>query len=210
MAEDPGRGSSEYGWGFQSTVLYRSRHKLFQPTGEELLTALFVRDLLNRRLNQRLRYGERKAVYGVRVGLATRGPAAYLEVSARIDEDDYDFATAVIDEEIAHLRSGSLPAARFAADREALSERLRGANQTSESLVAWTRSAFYDPAVFSDFPDVPRFYEELTRTRIASFASRAFDESRQVLSVTRRQPVGQGTAVLVAAACREAPRSPSA
>ena len=25
---------------------------------------MFVRDLLNRRLNQRLRYGERKAVYG--------------------------------------------------------------------------------------------------------------------------------------------------
>ena len=198
-AEDPGRGKSAYRWGFQSTAGYQSRHKLFHPSAEELLTAMFVRDLLSRRLNQRLRYGERKAVYGASATLIMRGPAAYLQVSGRIDEDDYDFATAIIAEEIEYLRSGSLSATEFEADRAALVERLRGANRTAESLNTWTRQIFYDPATFTDFPDVLSFYEDLTRSQVASFASRAFDESRQVLSVTRTQPVSQGMAVLAAA-----------
>ncbi|MCE2397811.1 MAG: insulinase family protein [Gemmatimonadetes bacterium] len=199
-AEDPGRGRSTHQWGFQSAASYQSRHKLFHPNAGELLTAIFVRDLLNRRLNQRLRYGERKAVYGASASLVMRGPAAFLQISSRIDEEDYDFARAIIAEEIEFLRSGTLGAAEFEADRAAVVERLRGANQTAESLSAWTRQIFYDPSIFTDFPDVLSFYGELTQSQVASFASRAFDESRQVLSVSRTQPVSQGTAVLAVAA----------
>ncbi len=198
-AEDPGRGRSTYQWGFQSTAGYLSRHKLFYANSDELLTAMFVRDLLNRRLNQRLRCGERKAVYGASANLVMRGPAAYLQVSSRIDEDDYDFASAIIDEEIEYLRSGSLDTAEFEADRAAVIERLRGANQTAESLNTWTRQVFYDPATFTDFPDVLSFYENLSQSQVASFAARAFDESRRVLSVSRTQPVSQGMAVLAVA-----------
>ena len=198
-AEDPGRGRSTYQWGFQSTAGYLSRHKLFFANSDELLTAMFVRDLLNRRLNQRLRYGERKAVYGASANLVMRGPAAYLQVSSRIDEDDYDFASAIIDEEIEYLRSGSLGTAEFEADRAAVIERLRGANQTADALNAWTRQIFYDPATFTDFPDVLSFYENLSQSQVASFAAHAFDESRQVLSVSRTQPVSQGMAVLAVA-----------
>ena len=198
-AEDPGRGRSTYRWGFQSTTQYQSRHKLFYANSDELLTALFVRDLLNRRLNQRLRYGERKAVYGASASLVMRGPAAYLQVSSRIDEDDYDFATAIIAEEIEYLQSGSLATAEFETDRAAVIERLRGANQTAESLNAWSRQLFYDPATFTDFPDVLSFYENLTQSHVASFAARVFDEPRQVLSVTRTQPLSQGMAVLAVA-----------
>lgn len=198
-AEDPGRGRSTYQWGFQSTARYQSRHKLFYANADELLTAMFVRDLLNRRLNQRLRYGERKAVYGASANLVMRGPAAYLQVSSRIDEDDYDFASAIIDEEMEYLRSGSLGTSEFEADRAAVIERLRGANRTAESLNAWTRQVFYDPAIFSDFPDVLSFYENLSQSQVASFAAHAFDESRQVLSVSRTQPVSQGMAVVVVA-----------
>ena len=198
-AEDPGRGRSTYRWGFQSTAGYQSRHKLFYANSDELLTAMFVRDLLNRRLNQRLRYGERKAVYGASANLVMRGPAAYLQVSSRIDEDDFDFASAIIDEEIEYLRSGSLGAAEFEADRAAVIERLRGANQTADALNAWTRQVFYDPATFTDFPDVLTFYQNLSQSQVASFSARAFDESRQVLSVSRTQPVSQGMAVLAVA-----------
>ncbi|MDE0473157.1 MAG: pitrilysin family protein [Gammaproteobacteria bacterium] len=198
-AEDPGRGRSTYRWGFQSTAGYQSRHKLFYASSDELLTAMFVRDLLNRRLNQRLRYGERKAVYGASANLVMRGPAAYLQVTSRIDEEDFDFASAIIDEEIEYLRSGSLGTAEFEADRAAVIERLRGANQTADALNAWTRQVFYDPATFTDFPDVLSFYENLSQSQVASFAARAFDESRQVLSVSRPQPVSQGMAVLAVA-----------
>lgn len=193
---DPERGKSTYGWGFQSTARYQSRHKLFDPTAADVLTALFIRDLLNRRLNQRLRYGERKAVYGASAGLTRRGAAAYLQISSRIDEDDFDFATGVIEEEIESLRTGSLDPAEFEADRAAVVARLRGSNQTSESLNFWTRTTFYDPATFTDFPDVLSYYENLTQSQVAAFAETAFDPSRQVLNIDRRQPVSQGTMVV--------------
>lgn len=186
--EDPGRGAEEYHWGFLPTIQYVSTHKLFEPTADELLTALFVRDLLNRRLGQRLRYGERKAVYGASFGLTQRGPAAYLRLITRIDEEDYDFATGVIDEEIEWLRTGSHDAAEFEADRAAVIERLRSSNQTSGALNGWTQSYFYDPDVFEDFPDVVSFYQNLTQAEVASFAAQAFDESRRILSVTRPDP----------------------
>ena len=195
-ASDPGRGRTTYGWGFQSAAQYQSRHKLFYPSTDELLTALFVRDLLSRRLNQRLRYGERKAVYGASASLVMRGPAGYLQLGSRIDKDDYDFAKGVIDEEIELLRAGAHDPADFETDRAAVVERLRASNQTAESLNFWARSTFYDPGTFTDFPDVLSFYQTVTQGQVASFAARTFDESRQVLTVTRTQPVSQGMMAL--------------
>ena len=190
---DPGRSRSHFGWGYQAAVLYQSRHKLFDPTADQILTALFVRDLLNRRLAQRLRYGERKAVYGASAILVQRGPAKFLLLDTRIDEEDYAFARGVIDEEIESLRNGSLDPAQFEADRAALVERLRSSNRTAAALNNWTRNYFYDPATFPDFPDVLSFYRGLTQERVASFARLTFDESRYGLTVQRPQPLGQAT-----------------
>lgn len=198
--EDPGRGTAEYRWGILAGVQYLSTHKLFEPTADDLLTSLFVRDLLNRRLGQRLRYGERKAVYGASVNLVQRGPAAYLRLFTRIDEEDYDFATGVIDEEIEWLRAGAHDPAEFEADRAAVIERLRAANQTSAALNNWTQSYFFDPAVFEDFPDVVSYYENLTQEEVASFASEVFDESRLILSVLRPLPFDQVVPVLAVGA----------
>ena len=194
---DPGRGSARYGWRYQARVEYRSRHKLFKPTADELLAALFIRDLLNRRLEQRLRFGERKAAYGVRASLVTRGPAAYLELSTGIDRDDYAFAAAVIDEEIEFLRGGTLEPARFETDRAALVERLRASNRTAISLNAWSVSHFYDPEVFTDFPDLLSYYEGVSQATVASFAEHLFDPSRRALTVIRPQPVRQELLVAV-------------
>ena len=188
---DPGRDWARYAWRFQPTVEYRSRHKLFNPTADEVLAALFIRDLLSRRLNQRLRFGERKAAYSVSAIFTMRGAGAYLELSSGIDRDDYDYAAGIIDEEIEFLRGGSLDAARFETDRAALVERLRGSNQTALSLNAWTASFFHDPDIFTDFPDLLAFYEGVTQSTIATFAERLFDPSRRVLDVTRPQPVRQ-------------------
>ena len=197
---DPGRGRATYGWDLRANVQYRSRHKLFNPSAEELVATLFVRDLLNRRLNQRLRFGARKAVYEVTATLVTRGPAAYLELTGRIDRDDYAFATAAIGEEIDFLRRGSLDADIFEADRAALVERLRASNRTAESLNLWTRNFFYEPSVFTDFPDILSFYRDLTQEQVATLAERIFDPSRQVLTVTRARPVSQGILLVVLAA----------
>lgn len=198
--EDPGRGTEEYAWSIFPTIQYSSRHKLFEPTADELLTALFVRDLLNRRLGQRLRYGERKAVYGASYALSQRGPAAYLGLITRIDAEDYDFARGVIDEEIEWLKSAAHDPAEFETDRAAVIERLRASNQTSGALNNWTGSYFYDPAVFEDFPDVISFYRNLTQAQVASFAAQLFDESRRILTVTRPEPFDPAVVAVAAVA----------
>ena len=193
--EDPNRMRATYVWGFRSNVRYTSRYKFYQPSAEDELMILFTRDLLNRRLNQRLRYGEQKAVYSIQVASSKRGPAAFLQVRGSIDEDEYDFARGVIEEEIEGLRTGTLDGAEFEADRRAVIERLRSGNQTAEALNFWVYRNFYNPDTFADFPDVLGFYERVTPAQVASFAARNLVPERQVLSVAQIQPATQGMMV---------------
>ena len=189
--EDPNRIRATYYWGFPSNVRYTARYKFFHLSGEDELMILFMRDFLNRRLNQRLRYGEQKAVYGLQVASSKRGPAAFLQVRGSIDEDEYDFAVGVIEEEIESLRTRALDGAAFEADRSAVIERLRSGNQTSEALNFWVYRNFYDPGTFSDFPNVLGFYEAVSQEEVASFAARNFVAEREVLSVLRIHPISQ-------------------
>ncbi len=200
--QDPNRRRATYAWGFPSSVRYTARYKFYHAGAEDELMILFLRDLLTRRLNQRLRYGERKAVYSLQVAYSKRGPAGFLQVRGSIDEGEYDFATGVIEQEIEALRAGTLDPAAFEADRTAVIERLRSGNQTSEALNFWVYRNFYDPGAFSDFPDVLGFYESVRQEEVASFASRNLVPERQVLSVLRIHPISQtvlAAAVLILA-----------
>jgi len=76
--EDPDRRRATSYWGFGPNVRYTARHKLFDSDAEDDLMVLFIRDLLRRRLNQRLRYGEQKAVYGLQVTTTQGGPGGFL------------------------------------------------------------------------------------------------------------------------------------
>ena len=193
---DPNRMRATYSWGFPSNVRYTARYKFFHPSAEDELMILFARDLLDRRLNQRLRYGEQKAVYSLQVESSKRGPAVFLQVRGAIDADEYDFALGVIEEEIESLRTGALDPDAFEADRTAVIERLRSGNQTSEALNFWVYRNFYDPDTYSDFPDVLGFYEGVSQEQVASFAERNLVAERQVLSVIRIHPLSQELMVL--------------
>ncbi len=196
--EDPDRRSTVSYWGFGPNVRYTARHKFFNSGAEDDLMMLFVRDLLRRRLNQRLRYGEQKAVYGLQVTTAQRGPGGYLQIRGSIDREDYEFAEDVIEEELTSLRNGTLPPDEFEADRTALVERLRGENLTAEALNFWVFRNFYDPVKHRDFPDLISFFEGVTQAEVASFATRSFTPEREVTTLIRVQPVSQG--LLAAAA----------
>ena len=198
--EDPGRRRATSYWGFGPNVGYSSQHKFFNSSAEDDLMALFVRDLLRRRLNQRLRYGEQKAVYGLQVTTTQRGPGGFLQIRGSIDESEYEFAKAIIEEEIAALREGTLPPDEFEVDRTALVERLRGENQTAQALNFWVLRNFYDPFKHVDFPDLLSFFEGVTQDEVATFAARGFAPEREVTNIIRVQPVRQGilaTAALV-------------
>ena len=193
--EDPNRSRATYRWDFGSNIRYSRRYKFFDPTAEDELTMLFLRDLLSRRLNQRLRYGEQKAVYSLQVAVTGRGPARLLQVRGAIDESQQAFAIGVIEEEIDALRTGAIDPSEFETDRTAVVERLRGATQTSESLNLWVFRHFFDPSTYTDFPDVLAFFEGITQQELASFSARNLVPERRVLSLTRIQPWSQGLTV---------------
>ncbi|MCH7857257.1 MAG: insulinase family protein [Gemmatimonadetes bacterium] len=196
--EDPARRHATVYWGFGPNVRYSARYKFFNNDAEDDLMLLFVRDLLRRRLNQRLRYGEQKAVYGLGVTTTQRGPGGYLQIQGSIDENEFDFAETVIQEEIGALRRGIVPPDEFEADRTALVEGLRGENLTAEALNFWAYRNFYDPSKHADFPDLLSFFEGVTQQEVASFVTRNFVLEREVATLVRVQPVSQG--ILAAAA----------
>ena len=198
--EDPARRRATSYWGFGPNVQYTARYKLFNSDAEDDLMLLFVRDLLRRRLNQRLRYGEQKAVYGLQVSTTQRGPGGFLQIEGSIAENEYDFAQGIIEEEIAALVEGTLPPEEFEADRTALVERLRGENSTAQALNFWVLRNFYDPSKHTDFPDLLSFFAGVTQDELAAFAARTFVPEREVTTLMRLQPVSQGmlaTAALV-------------
>ena len=198
--EDPARGRATFHWSFGPNVRYTARHKLFNSDAEDDLMLLFVRDLLRRRLNQRLRYGEQKAVYGLQVSTTQRGPGGFLQIEGSIAENEYDFARGIIQEEIAALVEGTLPPEEFEADRTALVERLRGENSTAQALNFWVLRNFYDPSKHTDFPDLLSFFAGVTQDEVTAFAARTFVPEREVTRLVGVQPMSQGmlaTAALV-------------
>ena len=190
--EDPARGRATFHWSFGPNVRYTARHKLFNSDAEDDLMLLFVRDLLRRRLNQRLRYGEQKAVYGLQVSTTQRGPGGFLQIEGSIAENEYDFARGIIQEEIAALVEGTLPPEEFEADRTALVERLRGENSTAQALNFWVLRNFYDPSKHTDFPDLLSFFAGVTQDEVTAFAARTFVPEREVTRLVGVQPMSQG------------------
>ena len=187
---DPGRSRTNYRWRPGPTHYFKSEHKLYNPTAEELLTGLLVQRLLGRRVNQRLRWDERKAAYGLQVHLTARGPAAVLRIQGDIERDGYAIARRVIDSEIESLRTGALDPAEFEENRAAAVAFVRALSRTAEAINDWTVRRFYDPAIFTDFPDLASFYENISQDDVASFADMLFDDSRRVVTVTRALPPG--------------------
>ncbi len=196
--EDPARRRATSYWGFGPNVRYTARYKFFDSVAEDDLMVLFVRDLLRRRLNQRLRYGEQKAVYGLQVTTTRRGSGGFLQIRGSIDENEYGFAEEVLQEEIGALRRGIVLPDDFEADRTALVEGLRGENLTAEALNFWVFREFYDSFKHADFPDLLSFFEGVTQEEVASFVTSNLVREREVVSIVRVQPVGQGVLAVAA------------
>ena len=192
VIEDPARRRATSYWGLGPNVRYSARYKFFNSGAEDDLMVLFVRNLLSRRLNQRLRYGEQKAVYGLRVSTTQRGPGGFLQIQGSIDENEYDFAEATIQEEVGALRRGTVPRDEFEVDRTALVEGLRGENLTAQALNFWVYNNLYDSFKHADFPNLLSFFEGVTQEEVASFVTRSLVREREVVTLARVQPVSQG------------------
>jgi predicted Zn-dependent peptidase len=198
-AVDPGRYRQSVFWAYRSNVYYSNRFKFYGLSAEQEVMLVFIRQLLSKRLNDQLRFGERKATYGINVGIVKRGGAGYLHVSGGIKAEEFEFARDVIEGELEALRTGTISQAEFDEDRSAVTRQLKVSNASSENLEGWVRSAFYDPRVHDDFPDLVAAFEGFTREEVQSFASELLVPERQVLTIEHPHPLTQGTLVVLVA-----------
>lgn len=196
---DPGRYHQSLFWSYRSNVSYSNRFKFYGLSADQEVLLIFVRQLLSKRLNDKLRFGDRKATYGINVGIVKRGGGGYLHVSGGIKPEEFEFARGVIEGELAAIRRGSLSQEEFDADRAAVTRQLLVRNSASEDLEDWVRGLFYDPRVHVDFPDLAAAFEGFTRDEVRVFANDFLVPERQVLTIVRPHPLTQGTLLVLVA-----------
>jgi predicted Zn-dependent peptidase len=189
--KDAGRSRSTYDWGFQSDVSYTRRFRFATYSGRDEILLRFVGDILGKRLNDLLRFGERKSVYGLSAGLSKRGPAGFFYVSGRIKPDDFEYARKVIDDEIQALGSGSLSDKDFEADRSTIIQQLRVSNSTPAALESWVANVFNDRDRWPDFPDLISEFQNIRKAEVAAFVTEHFQPEREYQSATYPSPVSQ-------------------
>jgi predicted Zn-dependent peptidase len=194
---DPGRYRQTIAWAYRSDVYYDKRFKFYDLGGDQEVMLIFLSHLLNKRLNDRLRFGERKATYGLYVGIVKRERGAFLYINGGIKADEYEYARSVVESELEALRTGSLSESEFEMDRAAVSRQLRVANAAPEDLEGWVRRYFYDPRVHFDFPDLGSTFDDVTLRGVQSFVQENFPRDRQVLFVIHPHPLNQGVLVVL-------------
>ena len=106
-ATDAGRKRATFTWSYRSNIGYTRRIRFATISARDEVVLTFISNFLRQRLNDRLRFGEQKAVYGISTGLIRYGPAGYFQISGTIRESEFDFAKRVIDEELEALRRDS-------------------------------------------------------------------------------------------------------
>jgi predicted Zn-dependent peptidase len=189
---DPGRYRQTVLWAYRPDVYYSCQFKVYEPTADDDLMLIFVAQLLGKRLNDQLRFGERKATYGVRASVVRRGPGTLLDLSGGFRRSEFDFARQLIEDEIEGLRSGSLSEAQFDEDRSALLGQLRVSNAAAEDLERWVSSYFYDPLVHRDYPDLLTAFGALTLAEVQRFTRETLVEERQIVTLIYPLPISQG------------------
>ena len=182
----------------RANVYYSYRMKLYGVSTEDHYRLLFLQDLLNLRLNQKLRYGDRKAVYSIRASVVQRQASMHFHINGEIKKEEYDYARQVIDEELTALRSGSLSEEEFATDQQAVARKLRVNNRTSSSLGWWMSRKFYDPTLHRDFPDPVSFYEKVNQQDLAAFMQQRFILENRVRHIRKPWPVNQAILACIA------------
>ena len=193
---DPGRRHANYAWDFRSNVYHDLQYRLPRLAVHDRVTAIFLSRWLGKRLNERLRFGDNKVSYGLRVGVTWRESAGYLYVNGGIKASEYAFARRVVEDEFQALHAGTRSDSAFIADRDAVASALRVQDASAKELERWVMSDFYDPRIVRDYPDLVHAFETMKKSDVEDFARRHLAPEAQVLDVTYPVSVSQGVLVL--------------
>ncbi len=194
---NPQRYRQAISWEPQANVSYHNGYKFYQFTARDHQMLLFIQYLLDRRLNNILRFGEQKAVYGIWVQISQFMTATYFGIGSDIEKTEFAYARKVIEDELEALRAGTLSDAEFITDRGAVARNLRTQNIQSETLGWGVASSFYDPALHQDFPDMVAFAETVTKQEVADFVRQRFLPEHQVFYLAYPWPVNQAIVAII-------------
>lgn len=191
IARNPQRERRMYRWAFRSSVLYEDRYKSYHRTARDEVLLIFLSRWLDQRLDERLRFGQRKAVYGVSAFIQRRADAAQLVISGEVKREELAFARSVISAELERLASGTVTDSEFVTERAAITARLRAETNSAEALERWVWMAFFDRDRFADFPDLVGEFSRLDKREMVSLARRTLVPERRVVSLTYVIPLPQ-------------------
>ncbi len=195
--KNPGRYWQSYAWDVQSTAFYSHAFKLYNPNQEQSLKLIFVSHFLQNRLNAQLRFGDRKATYGLGIAPVQRGLATTLQISGNLKESEYNFAYEVIEKELNSLRNATLKNEDFETEKAAITRKLRVAYNSPKDLEQWVANSFYNPERYQDFPDIVTIFEKFTKKDIEEFAKAYLVKNHEVLYVKHVQPLSQEVYAIV-------------
>lgn len=184
-------------WNLREDVGFSLSFRLDSLDVDDYVRLLFAQQLLERRLIRRLRWGEQQAVYGIRSSLVERADVALLRFEARIQPAAFDEARAIIEDELQRLRHGRYPPGEFEQDREALDRTFRLNNGGPIALRGWHATAFYRTDRYRVPPPVGVRFAAMTPDELAATARAQLGPSREILSIERPLPLGQGAAAAI-------------
>ncbi len=153
---------------------------------------LFLRDYLDRRLNDRLRYGDAKLVYHPSVSLALLGDAAVLTVAVASTASQLAAVRAVVDDELSRVRSGSSQStatdSAFRADRDAIATATALGLKGREAFVEAARSHFFVNTPEEPAPEMAALQGAVTPARLSSVMRDRFPVARETWRLQRPVP----------------------
>ncbi|MBK6306031.1 MAG: insulinase family protein [Gemmatimonadetes bacterium] len=141
--------------------------------GDRVLV-MFLRELLDKRLNDRLRYGDDKLVYHPSVSLAMLSDASVITVYAAAEGAKLDAVRTLIDAEIAQLRDGKGGDSAFVADRDAIAQRARSGATGARAVSDAAASFFFATGEGGTMPDMVALYERVTPAMVAELLRERF------------------------------------
>ncbi len=156
-------------WTLRRTASHMLSLRAHSLTASDRVQWLMLRDLLDHRLNDRLRYGARKLVYHPSVVAAMRADAAVMTAYAEASTDEVDAVRAIIEDEVAQLRAGSLPESAFVAARTAIAGRLHVAMRGRDPLADLVITTQRGGGDAEPLPDPIALYDTTSREALAAF-----------------------------------------
>lgn len=169
-------------------------------TARDRVLVLFLREFLDKRLNDRLRFGAEKLVYHPSVSLAMQADAAIMTIYAASDGARIDAVQIIIDEEVARLRAGHEPDSAFVADRDAIAQRFRASAGSAHAVNDAATQLFFATGTDRAMPDMVALYEQVTPSMLATLLRERLPTAGDNLRLFRPLPFSPVVLVLLAIA----------